>query len=409
MRGASSIQILRIATQFLDGTRHRIVSYPASCLTLKLLTAVRSRNAVALCQYEYGHTILRVELDSLTSSLGGSRDIVGNQLDHSDLRQELLTLGGILLRSERSVQILRSLVIITLLLERLSQVDSHLGRRLNSIRLLGYLEVEIARTLGTRHQRNSLAEHLGIIGRIGQLTTEERLQILAVGSLTHTEGSIELILILGITLQHRSQTVVLGNHLLGHHLIRILVILTQIREINHDRLGLRLCTTGLDSGAESLTDGRAVRLEEVQHITRLHIQDIDLTLLRIVTEVLDTLVVNHHQRIDHRLTLGHRRSTSCLVTIDDHTILVDVHRSGRTISQQRLEIAGGRVVVLVCNSLLEEVTVQDVLLTLLGRITPTSIARVTKILLCHRRHSHQREGCRQEKLHFFHHVCCLVI
>ena len=397
-------EVFRIARQQLDGLGHRVVSSPVGGLSGEP-AASPGRRSVALSQHEIGNAVLGIQVAGLTRSGGSALDVVGNETHQRDAHEQLLTLGGVLLNGQRLVQIGLGLRIVALVLESLRQEHSGLRRGFHLIVFLGDREVEFAVALGARHQCHGLCQQSLVVGCGLQLAAEELFEVLAAGGAAQSERSVELALVLaglGILLEERRQTVVLGDDLVGHHLVGVLVVVAEIREISHDGLGIGVVAAGLDSRAERLPDALAVRRLVGQVLTGLPVEDIGRAALRMVSEILVAQVVEQHQRVDVHVFLGETFGPVDLVLIERGAAHEGVLRSLRALVEQLFEVVCGGVVILVVARLLQEVAVQDVLLTRLRRIAPDRILRVAEILLSHRRDCKKRAGSGKQEFNVFH-------
>ncbi len=310
---------------------------------------------------------------------------------------QLLLLQRIGLHGQRLVQVLHGLVVIALVLEHLGQGHGRLGRRLHLVVLLGDLEIEVAVALGARHERHGLRQHGLVIGRCGELRREQTLQVLAAGGAAQTERRIELLLALGcggIALEQGRQTLVLGDHLVGRHLV-VLVVVAEVLVVDHHQLGIRLAVGRGDRLAERVADAFAVRRTVEQHLLGLVAEDVGGTLPAALTEVFGLHVVHHEQRIDVGILLVAALRTVDLVAVDQLAVLEDIDRRLRTVVHQLAQMGQRLVVALVLHGFCQEVAGLDVGGTLLDGLAVTGELRTAEILLRHGRRARKRESCRK--------------
>ena len=197
------------------------------------------------------------------------------------------------------------------------------------------------------------------------------------------------------------QTLVLRKHLVRHHLVRILVVVAEVREIGHDSLRIGVVATGGNGLAEGLADTGTVARLVGQIFTGLAVENIGRTALRMVAEILVAQIVDQHQRVDIHVLLVKRFGAVDLVLVKRNSTHEGILRGLRALIQQLFQIVGGGIVVLVVARLLEEVAVQNVLLTLLGRITPDRVLRITEIL-SQRREREERACSGEQEFYVFH-------
>ena len=398
------LHVLRIGREQFDRLGHRIVSGPIGRQTGE--TAARTcRRSIALRQDEVRNAVLGVQVAGLARSGGSARNVVGHEAHQRDAHEQFLTLGGVFLDIQRLVQVGLRLCIVLLVLESLGQEHGRLRRRLHLIVFLGDREVEITVALGARHQSHGLRKQRLVVGSGGQLALEESFEILAACGAAQSERSVELALVLGgsgVLLEERRQTVVLGDDLVGHHLVGIPVIVAEVREIGHDGLGIGVVAAGLDGCAERFADTLAVGGFVHQILTGLAVEDIGRAVLGMVAEILVAQVVNDHQRVGVGVFLGDALGARDLVLIKRDAAHEGILRSLRTFVEQLLEVMRGSVVILVVERLLEEVAVQNVLLPLLRSVTPDRVLRITEILLCHRCDCKKHTRSRKQEFNVFH-------
>ena len=292
-----------------------------------------------------------------------------------------------------------------LVLENLGQRQRRIGRRLHRIELLGRRQEEIAAAIGARHQRHGLREQRLVVGSGGQLGAEELLQVLAARGAAHAERRVELALhlrSLGMLLEELRKPVVLGDHLVGHHLVGVLVVVAEVREVGHHGLRIGIVAAGLEGLAERLADAGAVVGLIGQVLAGLLIEDEGEPLLGVVAEILGAQVIDLHQRVDIGVLLGHVLGTVDLLLVNIGAALVDGHRSVGATVEQVAQVTGGRIVIAVVVRLLQEIAVQNVLLPLFRGVAPFRVLGATEILLCHRSHSEQRTGRGKQKFNVFH-------
>ena len=329
--------------------------------------------------------------------------MVGDQLDQGDADIELLLLDGIGLGGQRLIEVLGSLGVIALVLERLRQEHGGLGRGLDLVIFLGDGKIEIAVALGTRHQGHGLGEQSLVVGRILQLGAEQLFEVRAACGARETERSIELRLVLaGILAEEGREPVVLGDDLVGHYLVGIRVFLAEVAEVNGYRLGIGVGTSGSDGVAESAADAGTVVGQVSEILAGLAIEDIGGAALGVAAEILVAQIIHPQQRIDVGFLLGQTLGAVDLVLVDDGAADVDVLRSIGACLDQLAEMLGSGVVILVVASLLEEVAVEDVLLACFGRIAPFGILRTAEVLLGRYGNGAERSSGNEDESNVFH-------
>ena len=162
-------------------------------------------------------------------------------------------------------------------------------------------EIEVAVSLGARHQRHGLRQQRLVVGSRFELAAEEFFEILAACRTTQTERGVELCLVLvgiGILFEERRQTVVLGDDLVGQHLVSVLVVVAEVAEISHDGFGIGIVAAGLDCGTERFTDTLAVVGLVAQELACFLIENESGTLLGMVSEILGLRYVNAPSRMN---------------------------------------------------------------------------------------------------------------
>ena len=265
--------------------------------------------------------MVSLQLERATQVL--TRQLVRFDLVEVDVRDVEQVLGAILLvifRSELDGLLVvgDSILVVALLHAHLGATGSTLLGRLQLVRCSRSGEVNLTfRALNAAEHSHNLVEHIYVAQMLLYNRAENLIQFVAVGSTRRSEHLIHIILVVlrtgsvlvcGIgslfSQDHRYQLVV--RDVRSTILVRISFV-TRVTEVGKllEYLNLRLVAHTLDRLLEPLVCRilQRVFLVEVAVVNTLQAKDICLRVLRVVTEIFDTTVVELEQQLTQFVVL----------------------------------------------------------------------------------------------------------
>ena len=139
-----------------------------------------------------------------------------------------------------------------------------------------------------------------------------------------------------------------------------------------------------------------------QKVACLAVEDVGLAAGRMIAEILDTQIVEQHQRVDVGLLLGYALGTRDLVLHHRSALGIDILRSLGTLVQQLFEVPRSSLEILVADRLVEKVEQIDVVFPFLGRCAVFAVLRIVAEILGHRHHSDDGQRYREQNFYAFH-------